>query len=527
MNERNENLKHIGLTIGPIYKTMSRTRKTCETWGASYLFSFMMRTIIEKLVSRGIKKEDIIIPYAPGSDENKPYTYGAGLYPDRLIFRSKPGDMEMLTEIICETSEEVAGKIANHLGVKDKTTVRRYIDDYFQFHALEANVTEGESPILELSPYLDTREMEEKFIHCDGDHYIAKFLEKVNNSFLFNDAFDNPPPGIKKKEKFDCLIRIAAGELAQEIGETEYNKIIAHSFNNKNQDEYVIAELKRKLKELEKQDSFKTYHKYIAIVQADGDNFGKTIEAMKSDAVKLTAFSRNLLDYARDAARIIHEYGATPIYIGGDDLFFFAPVANTRARIDQAPIPTVFDLIDTLDTRFKRDFPTASLSYGMSVTYYKFPLAEAREWAYDLLFQRAKHMEKKNSLAFQVLKHSGRAFGAVLQKDSLIYLKFKQLLRQYGGEEKHLNSIVNTTELHRGILDHIGTDMQKVLNFFHNTFDEDIHKENEAFVDTAAKLFFQVFNESPASWNSEEKYDEFYSLLRTLHFLKRKDIDND
>lgn len=519
--------KHIGLTIGPVYKTMSRTRKTGETWGASYLFSFMMRTIIEKLVSRGIKKEDIIMPYAPGIDENKSYTYGAGLYPDRLVFRSNPGDIETLTNIICETSKEIAGKIAHHLGEKNETSVRNYIDHYFQFYALEANAAEGKSPILELSPYLDTREMEEKFIHCDGDHYIATFLENINNSFLFNDAFDNPPSGIRKKKEFDCLIQIAAGELTEETGEMEYNKIIANSFNNKNQDQYVIDELKGKLKELDKQDRFKTYHKYIAIVQADGDNFGKTIAAMRDDFGKLTAFSKNLVNYARDAARIIHEYGGTPIYIGGDDLFFFAPVANTRARINQTPVPTVFDLIDTLDTRFKRDFPTASLSYGMSVTYYKFPLAEARECAYDLLLQRAKNMEKKNALAFQVLKHSGRTFGAVLQKDSCIYLKFKQLLRQYGGEEKHLNSIVNTTELHRGTLNHIGTDLQKVLNFFHNTFDEDIHKENEAFVDTAAKLFFQVYNESPASWSSDEKYDSFYSLLRTLHFLKRKDIDNE
>lgn len=513
-------MKHIGLTIGPIDKTIGMARKTRETWGASYLFSYMMRTIIEKLLARGIDENDIIIPFA-GEIKNRQYAYGAGLYPDRLIFRSNPGDMETLTKVIIETSAEIAGEIAHHLDVKDETSVQKYIDDYFQFHALETNVDEGKSPILELSPYLDAREMEEQFIYCDADHYLSRFLENINGSFLFKDAFDNPE-GIKK-EKFDCLVQIGARELQKEIGQERFNKTIAESFKkeNKKEDEYIIREFKRK------SGNFKTYHKYIAIVRADGDNFGEAIKKLGTNKEELARFSRQLITYAREAAAMIHTYGGTPIYIGGDDLLFFAPVANSAVEINKMPVPTVFHLIDTLDTRFKQDFPTASLSYGMSVTYYKFPLNEALNRAYMLLFNEAKKTRQKNALAFQVLKHSGRTFGAILQKDSCIYLNFKQLLAQYGGDNKYLNSIVNTTEFYKGTLCHIGKDMDKVINFFRNTFDEDIHKENESFIEIAAKLFFQVYNENPGTGSSIDSFNTFYALLRTLHFLNRSDSDNE
>jgi CRISPR-associated protein Cmr2 len=505
---------------------MSLARKTGEIWGSSYLFSYMMRTLLEQLIDKNVvHKDDIIIPNAAEINEAKQYTYGAGLYPDRLIFPSKPGDQEKLEEAITQTLENMADKIALHLEVKDKgkQSVRDYMKRRFQFYHVEIEVEQDKSPILALSPFLDTMELQEKYIHRDMDNYIARLLADVNGSFLFNDAFGNPPEGIERKYNFDCLAQIGAGELHEEIGKTTFNSIIKKSFKDKNEDddESIIREFKSKSKD------FKTCHKYIAIVQADGDNFGNTIEEMHGDKERLAKFSRDLIFFAREAAKMINDYGGAPIYIGGDDLFFFAPVANKYAKIDDTPVPTIFDLIDVLDKRFKRDFPTVSLSYGMSVTYYKFPLNEAREKAYDLLLNQAKKVPGKNALSFEVLKHSGRTFGATLQKDSAVYQQFKQLLRQYGGEQKYLNSIVNTTEFHKGILNHIGKDKQKVLNFFRNTFDEDIHKANEAFMETAAELFFQVYNENPLTGDGGDNYDTFYSMLRTLHFLNRKDTDND
>ena len=52
--------KYIGLTIGPIAKTLHQARKTREIWGASYLFSYLMKKIIKKLKDKDVK---FVLPY--------------------------------------------------------------------------------------------------------------------------------------------------------------------------------------------------------------------------------------------------------------------------------------------------------------------------------------------------------------------------------------------------------------------------------------------------------------------------------
>lgn len=508
-------MKCIGLTIGPIIKTLGMARKTREIWSASYLFSFMMRTLMEKLVEKGINKEDIIVPNSSAIGAEPVYAFGGGLYPDRLIFRSKPGDRDKLKAGINETLDIIAGGIAGHIS-QDQAKVRHYLDSYLRLTYIEIEVAENDSPILAFSPYLDTMELRENYLHRDHESFLATFLEKKDRpGFLFNDAFARPPEGVERKYAFQSIIEIAAGELANEIGQDKYKAIIKKSFTHTNEDEYVISQLKQALKDMDKQKLFKTRHKYIAIVQADGDDFKKTIEGYGNDHEKLAEFSSNLIHFASDAARMIHDHGGAPIYIGGDDLFFFAPVTG------------IFCLIDRLDERFQKDFPKNSLSYGLSISYYKFPLNEAREEAYRLMEDSAKKMPGKDALAFKVLKHSGRAFGTVMRKNSGIYRQFEKLMEQYGENEKYLNSIVYTAEFHKGILAQIGENRDRVVHFFNNSFDEEIHDRNQAFVTAAAELFHDVYTQSPGSWSSKEKFDCFYSLLRTLHFLNRGDTDNE
>ena len=104
-------MKYIGLTIGPIDKTLALARKTRELWGASYLFSYMMKEIIKNLLENGINQENIIIPYALDL-ELHPYAYGAGIYPDRLVFRADEKDLQDLMNIINTVSWSIAEKIA-------------------------------------------------------------------------------------------------------------------------------------------------------------------------------------------------------------------------------------------------------------------------------------------------------------------------------------------------------------------------------------------------------------------------------
>jgi CRISPR-associated protein Cmr2 len=522
-------MKYIGLTIGPIDKTLALARKTRELWGASYLFSYMMKELIKRLLEKGIKKENIIIPYALDLD-NQQYAYGAGIYPDRLIFRSNEGDLQKLIDTIDEVPRSISAKIAGHIK-KDTQEVAEYIENYFHFHAVETEVKADENPILGISPSLETMDLEKKYIHQDDNAYLAQFLYQVNKSFIFQEAFKDPITGDMHKERFESLIEISTAELKRHIPDAQWQAIISKSFQKKKpeiNEDTVIQEVKNALVQAKKEDLFKTCHKYTAIVRADGDNIRKLLETMGNDTDSLKQFSQHLKIFAQKASEIIHQFGGTPVYVGGDDLLFFAPLIDTRTQDGVTTQTTIFDLIDNLDHEFKKYFDTITLSFGVSVTYYKFPLREALETAHYLLSRSAKDMRGKNAIAFRVLKHSGKTFGTTFKKDSDIYYQFKQLLRQFSqfpGEVQYLNSIVYTTERYKYMLGYISKDLIKVTNFFKNAFDEKIHQTYEIFIETAAKLFFQIYNESPPGWGEEDKYNSFYAALRILHFLNRKDTE--
>jgi len=76
---------------------------------------------------------------------------------------------------------------------------------------------------------------------------------------------------------------------------------------------------------------------------------------------------------------------------------FFAPISNTNNNI--------FDLIEDIDNLFdtyvKNHFssvkPAPSMSYGVSITYYKFPMHEALNSVRKLLFEKAKKDPKNQS----------------------------------------------------------------------------------------------------------------------------------
>lgn len=525
--------KYIGLTIGPIYKTLSMARKTRELWGASYLFSYLMRNIAGSLISNNIKKKDqFIIPYAGDIDTNK-YHHGAGLYPDRLIFPADDDDFEKLKETTEQVMKELCEGMAKRLSETEKN-VQKDIDQYFQVYFLEKEIEEGENPILKLSPYIDTLELQQKFISEDDNQYLASFLDNVNGSFLFKDGFRDQEKGELIKKRFDSLIEISARGL-RKFNESQFDRIIQDHFKNRYSGEEDEDKLIEKLKEIEEiRDNFKTYHKYIAIVQADGDRLGETLKKIGGDKDEIIRFSKKLMEFAGLAARIVAEYGGTPVYVGGDDLLFFAPVANSMSEIDGKEITSIFDLVDYLDKKFKEYFDNASISFGVSISYYKYPLKEALEQARELLFNQAKKYKyrgkkgkekEKNALAFKILKHSGSTFGATFNKDSGIYCSFMKLLDKYGGEKKHLNSIIHTLQLHQKIFKHIGKNKKQVENFLENSFDEAIHDDYKPFLEAAADLIFTVYSESLPGEDDNIKFARVYAALRTLHFLKRKDND--
>lgn len=501
-------------------------KKTRETWAASYLFSFLMKNLVEQLPANGIDKNKILVPNA-GSLIDTGNKSQAGLFPDRLIFQAAEGDFDKLKNAVNAAMQIMAAGISEKIGAP-LNDVRADLDNYLQIYFIEKELAPGDNPIFILTPYLEAIERHTKYIHHDSNQFLAKFLKQRKKDFLSHAA------GLDR-DRFKSLIEIATREL-ETVNQDAYEEIIKKYIYNEEKDEDETSIIRAFKDDESLKKEFKIYHKYIAIVQADGDNIKNTIEKYGHDPEALKSFSHDLTQYALTAVDLIKEYGGAPVYAGGDDLLFFAPVVN-RVKEQNGHISSknIFDLIDNLDAAFKIKFKeNATLSYGISITYYKYPMNEALDQARGLLFEKAKKYrnkdgtEEKNAVAFKVLKHSGRSFETVFYKGSEIYALYKRMLSQYSVDKQYLNSIVHSLQAYRGILKELFENVkdqavERVNHFFANSFNEQIHDDHRKYIEDAAKLVYNVYNTAPSTWDDEQKFQAVYAVLRTLHFFNQDD----
>ncbi|MEA3452282.1 MAG: type III-B CRISPR-associated protein Cas10/Cmr2 [Bacteroidota bacterium] len=80
-------MKYIGITIGPIEKTLELAGAAREIWSASYIFSYLMQEIIREIKQKAGSYDVFLQPHAKAVEENKINLYGAGIIPDRLLLK--------------------------------------------------------------------------------------------------------------------------------------------------------------------------------------------------------------------------------------------------------------------------------------------------------------------------------------------------------------------------------------------------------------------------------------------------------
>ena len=466
-------MKYIALTIGPIYKTLSNAKKTRELWGGSYIFSYIMKEIIKKFQDR-----EFIVPYVDKNILEKPQEIG--LFHDRMIFEAKNGDKEKMKQVI----DEVFFNISKHSDID-----KEFLKEYFQLHYNEFET--NKNPIVEISPYLDTMEL--MFQVTNQENKLQKFLKnRINKSFLVEDAFG------KKRTSFPSLPEIALSGIDKNLIEKVLNS------EKVKKDELEIYEDER-IKPL-----LKPYHKYIAIIQADGDNMSKVINSLETKN-DFKIFSNNLFKYCQKSNELIDKFGGITIFAGGDDLLFFAPVISKNGD-------TIFNLCNNISNSFNEIFkeynttPKPTLSFGVNITYYKYPLYEALENARYLLFAKAKN-KNRNNIAFQVTKHSGQSFDAVIHKgNEKIYkefLKFVKIISNEKDDTNFLHSIHHKIDSYKTILETIKNDKAKLENFFDNYFNENEHNEYREFFDSLIDFIY-----------ISQDLNMVYSTLRFIKFVK-------
>ena len=464
---------YTAMTIGPIYKTLKNAKKTREIWGGSYFFSFFMKEVIKNLE---VDYEKIVTPYVDKTifEEKN----GVGLFHDRLIIK---GDVEeKLKKTVEDVIEEIEEKSKNYI-------TKKFLDNYLQIHILKKD---AKNPLKELNPYLDVAELFFKTQKSEKNELLDFIKNRLNGSFLEKDAFEG-------KNRFESLPEIALSCIVDK--------------------EIVRNKLKAEENELFKDKELNlpkdvNYYKYISIVQADGDNMSKVIEEIGEDEEKLKQFSKALFEFCLEATEKVSEFGGRMIYAGGDDLLFFAPILNREKE-------NIFSLCDHLSKIFEKkvnevglkNIPT--LSFGIGITYYKFPLYEARENAVDLLFNKAKSGDK-NAIAFKIIKHSGQTFEGIVYKDDKIFKKFLKITSfDEKFDENFLHSIYSKILMYKPVLEKIMSDKNRLKSFFENNFNEN-YKQYKFFFEELVE-FINLVNNSKI----ENKFEFLYSTLRIKKFF--------
>jgi CRISPR-associated protein Cmr2 len=365
--------QYLGLTIGPIIETMQLTSTPAGLWAASYLFSELSHQLCKRLKESGAT---VITPYYY---EEAQKNTGLGLFPDRIICRRGAMTLDALKPLIDQARDDIAQLLCKE--GDDSTQMKDYLRDYLQVHAIFFET--DKNPIAYSKSFLAAAELEHRFCSCEGESPLLNFLEYREKNEL-----NRKNEAIKKSKLVKVLGEAWPLWASSQNGEI---RSLAHIASNGH-----VSDPKLMKK-----------HFYYAVVQADGDNIGNAICAL--DADKINGFSEQCWKYSTEAAQIVRKYGGVPIYVGGDDLLAIVPVENASGA-------NVFSLLSDLRNAFyqvfKEEGKTPTLSFGVSIQYYKFPLYESFAQAYALL-QKAKkrNNNEKNAIALRLQKHSGQSVG--------------------------------------------------------------------------------------------------------------------
>lgn len=542
-------MKYIALTIGPIYKTLLQAKRTRMLWAGSYLFSYVIQKFTDSLNQNGIK---VILPSTAYIQEHGK-SNGAGIYPDRLILQPKDEDsFSEVQKIISELLETIAKDMHTHIvrtnlpnaKHKPKTEIAEkevisFIKKYFQIYIAEMEIPDQGNILKPLYKQLEVLELTNQYIAKTEENHLQHFLYRVNKrkSFLIEHAF----PDERKNKKFDSLIQITTRGLGRiENRKEEYDKLIKKYIidpqdqENEDRNEDLQEELLQKLKETFK-DDFRNYHKYVAVMYADGDYIGEILSQVGTDPTLLGKFSKNLIEFNMAISKTISDYGAAPIYLGGEDILLFAPIACLSK--DGTALKNVFDLVSEVDNQYHELFakkyetkPPATLAWGIAIAYHKQPLNFTLEHAKDLL-KLAKKQPQKNAIAFRFEKHSGQYFEATIQKGKVVsfelLLKFiKQFIvdKQDKNNDNLIASIAHrfNDKIFEEILKAATKDESLLKYLFENNFNENIHKQKATFMyDELPKLISQIY----LDYGESEAKDLIYTVLRYIHFINSKDKD--
>lgn len=530
---------YTAITIGPIGKTFDKARKVKALWSASYMFSWIMRELLRELTQRGYA-DAIISPHYSAKLEGEQLLRQVGLFPDRAIIKGEVKDLEeikdkviksLVEKISCINEESKPAKDDEQAVHALETYLKSYISINYDPRMESA---QGEEFIKRLNARLDALELRQRA--ATKEDTLFKKLLASNNGFINDYLKIQKEKGGSEKAPFETTSRIAvSGWLTDEEIE-EYTR-----------GEHEVAMDYARLS-TEKRDSYRNCYKYLAVVKADGDSFGKFLEKLTEEQMK--RFSEYFFDFSQKAAEELMRLKGIPVYIGGDDLFFFTPILRDGNQ-------QVSELIQVVEKHFKKfrdklakkhkklfkklakgEAQPLTMSYGVSIFYYKSPMSEAIEVADNLLFKVAKG-SGRDRVAVSIHKHSGRKIEFTLpckystkgEEEQRLYRETTELIKKYSADQDAmLDGLIHwfdemfdvvITPILNSEKDEAKRE-QRLLALCENFFDEDIHKEEDKR-DFLVKIFEFIALLADKHYPAKEIKQLIYGLLRYCQFITDKE----
>lgn len=502
--------RYVGVTIGPIVDTIMDASSPAALWFASSLFSDVARRICSEV--KNVFTDAVI--YSPYFGTDIQIDDGIGKFHDRIIFATDQCDSEKMKWLITKVKRETAvcfpEKFVNPNAIA-------FLEKYIQIHyvILEEMEVIKSNGILALSPYLDVLELMRSFPEDDKDNVFRK---------LFQGEEESGNLYIKKSSLFQ-KIKEDSNQLKKDKNGLWTVADIACDH----------GEMKEKLKR----------KNYYAVVQADGDNMGKFLENLNNKMV--TEFSKACLEYDKHACERIGKFGGMTIYAGGDDLLFLAPVLNSKGE-------SVFDLCAEIGKQFHEHITNAesfknnscipTVSFGIALQHKKYPLYEALSRGRELLGLAKENRKQKNSIAIEVLKHSGKSIKVIVPNEE--HEVYQEILSLGDEEEKTVHSVIYTLQKFQKLISILNLKMKKkeidedayryaFMNLFDNVEQIPSVDYLKRVCDTYRKYF--VIGDTKICVPKEEdadipkKNDEslkaYLNLLLIKKFLLEKDEENE
>lgn len=490
--------KYIGITIGPIVDTMLDVSSPAATWFASFLFSDITRRLCKKILEEEeFKDTEIYSPYY--SEEVDIYADGVGKYHDRILFSievetTKVEDCmhKIIFQVKKDTAEYMKG-IPNY----DQESCEEFLEEYLQIHYIIEDEIK-KNIIVDLSNRLSALELMKTFPEDNSKNPILRLMlgyEKGKNELIKNGSLYS---NVKNKAQLE------------QNGTIRTIEMIAQS--------KVASELKR--------------YKYFAVVNADGDHMGETIKNMGNK--ELVAFSHKLFQHASNAAEAIKNYGGMTIYAGGDDILFLAPVVGKQGK-------TIFALCDEICKSFeelmKEDTKaTPSLSFGIAIQYYKYPLYEALEQSRDQLSVAKTTKDRigeKNATVVELQKHSGQSLNVRVFNENMEKLdQFIRIGQEDDASERTLHSIIYSLENFKALYVELirnakRFDVEKFTTVWCHMFDNDSQKMHLDYIAKVVQCLYEecIIAERPMihlkdyAENKNDVVDENKKSIEELQIL--------